>query len=300
MSHETWIRELIERLAEQVPTGYAVDGEPASEPTALAGLALLAHERLEPARAAGRWLAKRQSRSGAVGVAMSRATPNWPTAFAMMLWHALDQSDSQGEFAGNTRRALDWSLAEHGQGAPRRPQYGHDSTIIGWSWAADTHSWLEPTALFVLALKRVGHPQHARTREGVRLLIDRQLPNGGCNYGNTIVLGQPLLAHVQPTGLAMMALADEGYDDSRTDKSLAYLERELGERTTTASMCYGLLGLAAHGRTRKQHRAWLRSAFDRTAQQGQSPHKLALLALALSSRRPFQAAVPALSTSPAG
>ena len=31
-----------------------------------------------------------------------------------------------------------------------------------------------------------------RTREGVRLLRDRLLPDGGCNYGNTTVLGQTL------------------------------------------------------------------------------------------------------------
>ena len=44
-------------------------------------------------------------------------------------------------------------------------QLGHDSTLIGWPWVEGTHSWIEPTAWAVLALKSVGTesaPTHAR------------------------------------------------------------------------------------------------------------------------------------------
>ena len=41
-----------------------------------------------------------------------------------------------------------------------------------------------------------------RIREAVRLLWDRQLPHGGWNYGNTVVLKQELRPHLLPTGLA--------------------------------------------------------------------------------------------------
>jgi hypothetical protein len=283
-----WLRLAVDRLAECVPAGYDGGAAPASEPTALAGLALLAHGREEAAGRAARWLADEQSRNGSVGVAPSRPTPCWPTALAMLLWHSVDRRATATQFRDPLRKATEWTLADHGKAAPRSTQFGHDSTLIGWSWAPDTHSWLEPTALFVLALKAVGHAQHPRTREGVRLLLDRQLPSGGCNYGNTIVLGQELLPHVEPTGVAMLALAGEADANSRIERSLAYLQRELCGETATASLGYGLLGLAAHRRVPPARDAWLRSAYERLPENDPSPFKLALVALAAAAQDPLR------------
>jgi hypothetical protein len=276
----SWTGELVDRLTSQLPAGYSPGGEPACEPTALAGLALCSHGAMDAARTAARWLADRQSRSGSIGVTVERPTPCWPTALAMMLWHFVDRDESRPAFADNLRRALNWTLHEHGQPAPRKPYFGHDSTIVGWSWAANTHSWIEPTAMFVRALKTIGQGQHARTRDGVKLLLDRLLPTGGCNYGNTIVLGQALLPHVQPTGLAMWALAGESKDDLQIERSLTYLEREASPKLATASLCYGLLALDAHGRQLPTRENLLCQAFDRIIGRGGSPYALALLGMA--------------------
>ena len=240
-----WRQELVERLAASVPVGYFARDEAACEPTALAGLALHAHGKTESARRAADWLVEQQARNGAVGVTATQSTPCWPTSLAMLLWNSIRDRDRYGE---PIARAVEWTIHEQGQTHALRPYVGHDTTLVGWSWAADTHSWLEPTALFVLALHAVGQSRHPRTREAVRLLVDRLLPHGGCNYGNTIVLGQELLPHVQPTGIVMMALADEKISDPRIELSLQYLERELSAETATASLSYGLLGLAAHDR----------------------------------------------------
>ena len=196
-----WQSELVTRLAALVPCGYMVGDEPASEPTALAGLALLAHGQVFPALSAARWLAKRQAHNGSVGVAANRATPGWPTAWAILLWNSVNAVAPDENLHRAIDRAVNWSLIQRGEALPRSDTFGHDSTLVGWSWAAHTHSWIEPTAMFVLALKTVGRSHHARTREAVRLLVDRLLPDGGCNYGNTTVLGQKLLPHIEPTGL---------------------------------------------------------------------------------------------------
>ena len=148
--------------------------------------------------------------------------------------------------------------------------------LVGWSWAEDTHSWLEPTALFAIALKSTEFAGHERTREAVRLIVDRLLPAGGCNYGNTIVLGQTLLSHIQPTGLAMLALAGEANNDLRIEKSLELLENSLGPESPVASLCYGLLALRAHDRLPAGASGWLESAAERTS----SCYKRALIALA--------------------
>ena len=281
------LNELADQLATQTPGGYSAVGAAASEPTALAGLALLADGRLHAAKLAADWLVDRQADDGSVSVGSAQSSPCWPTSLALLVWQTVQSADQSNLYAGPIDRALDWAIQDTGRTHARRDWVGHDTLLVGWSWAANTHSWLEPTAMFVLALKAAGAADHRRTREAVTLLVDRLLPAGGCNYGNTIVLGQTLLPHVQPTGLVMMALADEELDDPRIERSLAYLGRELSAETTTTSLCYGLLGLAAFGRTPPDRAAWLEAAYQRELKRGVSTYKLALLALAASDRNPF-------------
>lgn len=270
-----WRDELLAQLEAAVPCGYFARGEAASEPTALAGLALAGNGRHEAARRAADWLAARQEANGAIGVAAAHDSPCWPTALAMLLWQAIGEDQYTGAIAAANK----WALAEKGETHEQREFVGHDSMLVGWSWAAHTHSWLEPTAMFVLALKAVGEREHPRTREAVRLLVDRLLPSGGCNYGNSIVLGQELLPHVQPTGIVMMALADEQLDDPRIGRSLEYLVANLNADTATASLCYGLLGLAAHNKSPAERLTWLEMAHQRTMRAGASPYKIALISL---------------------
>ena len=280
-----WRDEMLDQLEATVPCGYFARGEAASEPTALAGLALAGNGRSEAARRAADWLVERQQANGAVGVTATHDSPCWPTALTMLVWHATGDA----KYAAAITAASNWSLTEKGETLAQRELVGHDSMLLGWSWAANTHSWLEPTALFVLALKAVGEREHPRTREAVRLLVDRLLPPGGCNYGNTTVLGQELLPHVQPTGIVMMALGDEQIDDPRIGRSLEYLTANLSADTATASLCYGILGLKAHDQSPTDKLGWLEMAHERTMRQGASPYKLALISLASTDRFPVAA-----------
>ncbi len=280
-----WRQELLNRLAASVPGGYHARGEAASEPTALAGLALKANGNTEAAARAADWLVEQQAENGSIGVTATQATPCWPTSLAILLWQALGDNERYGRPAS---RAIDWALVDHGEARPRQQYVAHDTTLVGWSWAAHTHSWLEPTAMFVLALKAAGQALHPRTREGVRLLVDRLLPHGGCNYGNTFVLGQELLPHVQPTGIVLMALAGESNADPRIERSLDFLQRELSAETTTASLCYGLLGLAAHERTPARRHDWLSQKYNQLIERDANCYKLALVALAANDNYSFK------------
>jgi hypothetical protein len=259
---------------------YQADGPSAAEPAALACLALACHDQHTAARLPARWLVDIQATDGSVGVNATQQTPAWPTALAILAWNHLAVTSRRDEYAEPISNAVRWSLQSHGTTAAQQAHVGHDTMLNGWSWAANTHAWLEPTCMFVLALRAAGQTRHQRTREAVRLIVDRLLPAGGCNYGNTIVLGQALLPHVQPTGLAMLALGGEDASDQRIERSLAYLQQQLNEETSTSSLCYGLMGLAAHGRQPAQATAWLEKAARRLEQQGANSYKRALIALA--------------------
>jgi hypothetical protein len=278
-----WKAPLLRMLSEQPCCGYRPRGQLAAEPTALAALALCSHGYENSALAAARWLAELQSDDGSVGVRRNEPSPQWPTSLAMLAWFAMlehDMSEQSANFEQPLARAVHWALATRSESVPQKEVVAHDTTLVAWPWVAGTHAWVEPTALHVIALKALGYGSHPPIREGVAVLWDRQLADGGWNYGNTVVLGQPLRAHLQPTGLALLALAGEDEHKEGLAKSLQYLAGQLSERTPTASLCWSLLGLAAHGCLPQDAHTWLKSACQRTLQRDRSPLKVALLLLA--------------------
>jgi hypothetical protein len=285
----TWLDELLDRLASQIPCGYHAAGPARSEPTALAALTLIAYGRDDASLKALEWLGRRQNTDGSVGPTATQSTPGWPTGLVVLsatAWKTAMASKSHGSLPSSAalpfdiNRAVSWILQTRGEALPQASEMGHDTTLVGWPWVEETHSWIEPTAFHGLALKAVGQGNHPRTREAIRLLIDRLLPDGGCNYGNTVVMDQVLRPHLQPTGLSMLALASESDLDGRITKSLDYLSAELSPRTASASLSYGLMGLGAHGVVPIDSSDWLEAAYRRTITRGASSYQLALLALA--------------------
>jgi hypothetical protein len=269
------LAQLLDQLATAPIGGYHLAGPAAAEPIAYAALALAAAERWDAAQRAADWLRDQQAADGSVGVTADDDAPGWPTSLALLAWHALKEYDA-ARYADAIERGIAWALDAKGKAAERSEEVGHDSTLVGWSWAANTHSWLEPTAMFVAALRAVGLGESPRSREGVKILVDRLLPEGGANYGNTFVLGQELKAHPQPTGIALWALAREGSTDPRIGKSIDYLLRELELPLGLPSSCHALIGLAAH----QVETAKLQPVLDRTTtalKQPASTFELALL-----------------------
>ena len=276
----SWHEEIIQQVARSVPGGYAASDAPACEPTAWAAISLARAAPGQPLqsaqpRRAGDWLRDCQTREGSVGINQDEPDPAWPTSLSMLAWSLIDAS----RYAKAIEKATNWALRTKGKAVEQRPQIGHNTSLIGWSWAAETHSWLEPTALFVKALTMLGHARHARTTEAVRLMVDRLLPDGGANYGNTRVLDQFLRPHVQPTGIVLWALADHEADDKRIKRALEFLERSLQSPLGAASLAFAVMGLRAHGRNDATHDQLLEAAFEKQGERG-SCYKLALLALA--------------------
>jgi len=273
----TWLDQTLDELEGQPAIGYTAGSAPAAEPTALAALALARHGRDGTARKAAEALARLQQTSGEVGVRAGE-TPGWPTSLAIIAWCAVDRSS----YHSRTDRAVTWLLAKknRGEAVEQTGVFGHNTSLVGWAYAEQTHTWVEPTAFAVLALKAVGKSADPATREGVLVLIDRQLPGGGLNYGNTYVLGQLLRSHQQPTGIALLALVGEHDNTDRLTKSIAWLRRSMGPDTTPLSLGWALLGLRAHEILLPEADEWLAAAASTVRKHDRSPHKLALLALA--------------------
>ena len=124
---------------------------------------------------------------------------------------------------------------------------GHDTSIGGWPWTEDTHSWIEPTSLSICALRITGYGTHERVGEGVRLLMDRQLSSGGWNFGNTTVFGTEFAPMPESTGLALSALLGS-VNKQDVSRSIDYLKGSVETLTTPLSLGWAILGLAAWGK----------------------------------------------------
>jgi len=275
-----WVDDVLDRLSAAKSWGYHVDGVSASEPAALSALALLAHDRSAAARPAIEWLLTAQNENGSVGADSQLREPGWPAAWAAVAWRAAMRCGLLPEDSTASTRATNWLLEVGGERIERGTGLGHDTTLIGWPWILGTHSWQEPTAISLLSLRLTGQGDHPRAQEATRLLVDRLLEHGGCNYGNTIVFGQELRPHLQPTGVCLLALAGHDNSDPRLGRSIDFLRGGLSVDVGTSSLCCGLLGLAAWNATPGDAPAWLEGVARRTLMRDAASYRLALLALA--------------------
>ncbi|MBI3860501.1 MAG: hypothetical protein HY290_01250 [Planctomycetia bacterium] len=281
-------RELLRLRTPGPAWGNRSGGASYVEPTALAALALAASTPTTDADASRRavasaadWLKDLQQVDGSLGISPDLPRPCWTTPLAILVWIATDRHHD------SRRKAVDWLLAQQGTTwAPTgESPYGHDPRIAGWSWVEKTHSWLEPTAHAVLALRRAGLPSHARTRDGERLIRDRAIRTGGWNYGNSAVFGTDLQPQPAPTGLALLALSGvEDADGPIVTLGCDYLESILPTTRAPLSLCYGVLALAAWGRRPSNSDEWLAAAHDRAARSSNCIPQLAYLLLAAGTR----------------
>jgi hypothetical protein len=282
------VRELADLRGRDGAWGYA-RGEPGCvEPTALAALALMSTgpkgwDRRggtcpDPVGEAAGWLTTVQRPDGSLGVSAGLPAPGWVTPYALLVWSAV------GRFEVPVRRAVAWLLGQKGTTIapaddPERIA-GHDTTLVGWPWVGGTHSWLEPTAVAVLALGRAGAGDHPRVREGLVLIRDRAVEGGGWNYGNKAVFGRSLRPQPAPTGLALLALAGTGPRDAVVGRAVRYLGRALPNVRASASLGWGLLGLRAWGPAPEGSDGWLAAAYRSVTGRPDAAPRLAPLILA--------------------
>jgi hypothetical protein len=205
--------------------------------------------------------------------------PGWATPHAMLLWTRLDG------FEVRRRRARDWLVSVQDPpivySAKDRAAIGHDPNLVGWPWVAGTHSWLEPTAMAVIALCGEGCRDHPRVRRGLNLIDNRAIPGGGWNYGNNVVFGRVLRPQPGPTGMALLALAARGPRDCAVvPPALDYLRQSLPAIRAAASVGWGVLGLRAYHACPPEAASWLEQAYERCTGRPDATIGLSLLLLA--------------------
>jgi hypothetical protein len=240
-------------LATQNPDGgwgYAAGQASTVEATATAVLALRDGSARDLARRASMaWLGAAQHPDGGWGLGASDPESGWTTAWGVL---ALAQDEAA---ADAVRRGAVWLLAVktlrlEGDGLQRevREKFAIDPNLRGWPWLPGEASWVEPTALAMLALTTPSVTSAAQERldEGVRYLVDRRCHGGGWNLGNPVMLGGQLPPRAHPTAWALLALARVAPDVIRPEDLLA-LRAEMRRDGGALGLAWGLLALRVLG-----------------------------------------------------
>ena len=181
-------------------------GQPSeAEPTALAALALDD----APARS---WLTEHQREDGSFSIETGPYVNDSATALGALALRPGPEREL----------ALDHLETTRARRVPSTDAIPIDADAVGWGWAADTASWVEPTARALWAL-RVARSSSPLVAAGVALLRDRESVGGGWNYGNRVVLREDLPPFVQTTAVALIGL--HGFDSELEARGLAALRR---------------------------------------------------------------------------
>jgi hypothetical protein len=226
--------------------------------TAWAVLALEAGEvDRKLSNSACRRLSRSQNSDGRIPVIEGCPKACWPTYLGVLAWK------KASGFEHEIDRAAQFLLKSSGKHYPKSENawVNHDTSIKGWPWIDDTHSWVEPTGLAILALRSCGYEGHERVTEGVRMILDRQLSSGGWNYGNKIVFNKELRPIPECTGIALTALESLS-ERSSIKSSIDYLEEEIKKLRTPLALSWAIFGLSAWSNRSENFRDWILESLD--------------------------------------
>jgi hypothetical protein len=155
--------------------------------------------------------------------------PGAPVNYAFNALGALTLS-THPEGAAHALRIAAQLLDVRGMKFAQGTEIRQDNSLQAWSWIDATFSWVEPTSMCVLLIKklRAKLPEAAakdRIDIAERMLIDRACAAGGWNYGGSNVYGQELFPYVPTTALGLLAMQDRAKDPV-VQRAVQWLQKE--------------------------------------------------------------------------
>lgn len=227
--------------------GYTTGGISLVEPTAAVVLALHGHDdHTRLVHTAADWLQSAQHADGGWGLNQDDHTSGWLTAWAVWALARLNSpNDAVPRGAAWLQQVQSLPASEDAiQQAGAVLEI--DPTLQGWPWWPGEASWIEPTALALLALSTVSTHSidRARRDESIQYLLDRRCRPGGWNVGNPVMFSQSLPPRACPTAWVMLALAQHNHA-AITEADIDALRTDMGQDGGALALAWGRLALQA-------------------------------------------------------
>jgi len=262
--------------------GYAAQQSSAVEPTSAVLLALRENpSSAESCLRAIDWLRGAQHLDGGWGFSSRDDESAWQTAWVVL---ALARSR---EAADNFNRGVKWLLSvktlQLSQDVMQASKkiLAIDFSLRGWPWLPGAATWIEPTALAMLALESVADRKATeRVQEAILYIQDRRCPGGGWNVGNPVMFNSALPARVHTTALVLLALhkISPGRINS---EDIGILRSEIHRDGGVLGLAWGLLALKTLGEYDTLAEGRLAALQDKDGGWANNPYKTAAAIMAL-------------------
>ncbi|WP_448592888.1 hypothetical protein [Thermoflexus hugenholtzii] len=271
--------------------GYRPGSPSATEPTGAALVALGLDPEAAPAvERARRWLEAAQRPDGGWGMDPEDPESHWMTAWGILGLARLDPRAP--EVARGVRWLIELPVVRIEAAeltAEVRRTLGINPALRGWPWRPGEASWVEPTALALLAMHAASSIEAHRDRveEAIRYLIDRRCQGGGWNFGNPFMLGAYLPPRPHPTAwvlLALKAIAPDAIRSEDVEALRAGMRRDGG----TMALALGHMALTALGIEDHEVPQQLFARQDPDGGWEGNPYVTALALLALNGGWPWR------------
>jgi len=174
--------------------------------------------------------------------------PGAPVNYAFNALAALTLS-AHKEGAAHALRIASQLLEVRGVKFAQGKEIRQDNSLQAWSWIDATFSWVEPTTMCVLLIKklRANLPAAAandRIDIAERMLLDRACAAGGWNYGGSNVYGQELFPYVPTTALGLLAMQDRAKDPT-VQRAHQWLQKDALTEPSAQALSLALVALSA-------------------------------------------------------
>jgi hypothetical protein len=197
------------------------------------------------------FLLRCQEKDGGIRPALGIPGSTWVTALALPI---LARTQRKAELV----RAANWLIETTGAdtGWLVRVMYFMGKSTVdqnpqlkGWPWVPGNHSWVEPTAHALVALRAIEglvdrQALQYRREQGASLLRDRRCSDLGWNYGNKKVLDEVLPSYPETTGIALVGLAAAG---KASAEELEAASKVFADAKGAYAKAWLSLGLRLHG-----------------------------------------------------
>lgn len=262
--------------------GYASRQGSAVEPTSAVLLALREISACaRSCRLAIDWLRSAQHPDGGWGFSSIDSESGWPTAWAVLVLARCGEVDNA--LNQGVKWLLDVKAAQFDEDARQvgKKILAIDFSLRGWPWLSGEATWIEPTALALLALESIpGLAYTDRRNEAQRYIQDRRCPSGGWNVGNPIMFHSALPAQAYSTAMVLLALRRLA-PESILSEDIRVLRAEMHRDGSVLALAWGLLALRTLGQDDTSAESRLVSMANQRRGWADNPFQTAVALMAL-------------------